>query len=53
LAWEKTFGRGRVLYTALGHREDVWLSEWFRTHLSGIVSWSVLPHNAKRRAVRH
>lgn len=53
LAWEKTFGRGRVLYTALGHREDVWLSEWFRAHLSGIVTWSVLPWNARRRAVRH
>lgn len=54
LAWEKSFGRGRVLYTALGHREDVWLSEWFRTHLTGIVRWAVPPPApGKRRAVRH
>lgn len=55
LAWEKAFGNGRVLYTALGHREDVWLSPWFRAHMSGAVEWAVHPHTtrAKRRAVRH
>lgn len=54
LAWEKRFEKGRVLYTALGHREDVWQSEWFRAHMSGIVQWAVQPPTApKRRAVRH
>ena len=55
LAWEKPFGRGRVLYSALGHRDDVWLSGWFRTHLAGIAKWAVavVPQQAKRRAVRH
>jgi len=54
LAWEKSFGRGRVLYTALGHREDVWLSDWFRAHLTGIVRWAVTPPAyGRRRAVRH
>ena len=51
LAWEKRFGRGRVLYTALGHRADVWSSEWFRAHMTGIVRWAVA--QGKRRAVRH
>jgi uncharacterized protein len=54
LTWEKRFGKGRVLYTALGHREDVWRSEWFRAHLNGIVQWAVdPPSQPKRRAVRH
>ena len=55
LAWEKQFGRGRVLYTALGHRADVWLSQWFRTHVTGIVRWAIAPApaQARRRAVRH
>ncbi|HEV7242941.1 MAG TPA: ThuA domain-containing protein [Thermoanaerobaculia bacterium] len=55
LAWEKRFGNGRVLYTALGHREEVWLSPWFRLHMNGAVEWAVHPTAArpKRRAVRH
>jgi hypothetical protein len=53
LAWAKAFGRGRVVYSALGHREDVWLSEWFRAHVSGILRWAVTPGQAKRRSVRH
>jgi uncharacterized protein len=54
LAWEKRFGKGRVLYTALGHREDVWRSAWFRTHMNGIMQWAVHPpEQPKRRAVRH
>lgn len=54
LAWEKRFGKGRVLYTALGHREDVWHSEWFRAHMNGIVEWALTapPAQPKRRAVR-
>jgi uncharacterized protein len=53
LAWEKPFGEGRVLYTALGHREDVWLSDWFGAHVAGIVDWAVAQPSVKRRVVRH
>lgn len=55
LSWEKTHGAGRVLYTALGHRDDVWTSEWFQTHLAGIVTWALTPapSRPKLRAVRH
>lgn len=28
VAWCKEFGRGRVFYTSLGHREDVWDPAW-------------------------
>jgi type 1 glutamine amidotransferase len=54
IAWEKTYGRGAVLYTALGHREDVWQSAWFRAHMSGILEWALAQRTApsRRRAVR-
>ena len=28
IAWCKLFGRGRVFYTSLGHREDIWDPTW-------------------------
>lgn len=54
IAWEKPYYRGAVLYTALGHREDVWQSAWFRTHVSGIMEWALAQRTAptRRRAVR-
>ena len=52
LSWTRTQGRGRVFYTALGHRSDVWQSEWFRQHLIGAISWSLaLEERPRRRAV--
>ena len=41
LAWHRDHGRGRVIYTALGHREDVLESEWFGRHLLGAICWAV------------
>ena len=28
IAWCKEYGKGRVFYTSLGHREDVWDPDW-------------------------
>jgi type 1 glutamine amidotransferase len=28
ISWCKEFGKGRVFYTSLGHREDMWDAEW-------------------------
>lgn len=39
-AWWKPYGRGRVFYTALGHREEVWTSEAFQRHLLGGIEWA-------------
>jgi type 1 glutamine amidotransferase len=39
IAWQRTHGDGRVFYTSLGHREDVWRSEAFQAHLRGAVDW--------------
>ncbi|HEV8267068.1 MAG TPA: ThuA domain-containing protein [Thermoanaerobaculia bacterium] len=41
LSWTKPHGRGRVFYTALGHRGDVWESASFRSHLLGAIRWSL------------
>jgi uncharacterized protein len=39
LAWAKTYGRGRVFYTALGHREDVWQHSQYQEHILGGIRW--------------
>jgi len=54
LAWCKPYGAGRVFYTALGHRIDVWESEWFQHHIAGAMSWALRRDEIpRRRAVRH
>ena len=39
IAWCKQYGRGRVFYTELGHRDDVWASERYQAHLLGAIRW--------------
>jgi len=54
IAWCKKYGKGRVFYTSLGHREDVWDPNWngkggrknspetakaFQQHLLGGIKW--------------
>jgi uncharacterized protein len=39
LAWAKSYGRGRVFYTALGHREDVWQNMLYQQHILGGIQW--------------
>jgi len=41
LAWTREQGRGRVFYTALGHRPEVWADARFRAHLSGGIEWAL------------
>lgn len=41
LAWTRRSGRGRVFYTALGHREDVYADARFRSHLRGGIRWAL------------
>lgn len=40
LAWTLNFGKGRVLYTALGHREEVWQDQRFVDHVLGAIRWA-------------
>jgi type 1 glutamine amidotransferase len=39
LTWIKNYGQGRVFYTALGHREDVWENDLYRQHILGGIRW--------------
>jgi len=56
IAWCKTYGKGRVFYTSLGHREDVWtpntpesfkrenpkeVSEAYQKHILGGIKWAL------------
>jgi type 1 glutamine amidotransferase len=41
LAWSRSYGGGRVFYTALGHREEVWQDARFRQHLLGALRWAL------------
>ena len=40
LAWAKPYGRGRVWYNGMGHREDVWDSAAFQSMLVGAIEWA-------------
>ncbi|HLK33362.1 MAG TPA: ThuA domain-containing protein, partial [Terriglobales bacterium] len=44
--WARLYGRGRVFYTALGHREDVWQSSVYQSLLTGAMAWTVRDVNA-------
>jgi putative membrane-bound dehydrogenase-like protein len=41
LAWTKEHGKGRVFYTALGHRPELWKDERFLAHLAGGFRWAM------------
>ena len=40
VAWCKDHGRGRVFYTALGHRPEVWSDPRFQEHLVRGLEWA-------------
>jgi type 1 glutamine amidotransferase len=39
--WARMHHKGRVFYTSLGHRDDVWTNPLFQNLLVGAVSWAV------------
>jgi uncharacterized protein len=53
IAWCKEYGEGRVFYTSLGHREDVWDPKWpdrwnspevaeqYQKHILGGIKWAL------------
>lgn len=40
IAWVRSFGKGRVFYTALGHREEVWRDPRFQEMLLQGLRWA-------------
>jgi type 1 glutamine amidotransferase len=45
--WARTEGRGRVWYTAMGHRDDIWTSPTFQSILVGGLHWALGEAKAK------
>ncbi len=47
VAWTNTEGKGRVFYTSLGHREDVWTNPVYQQHVLGGMAWALGQAEAK------
>lgn len=45
-SWARTEGKGRVYYTAIGHRDDVWSNPVFQNMLVGAIQWTTRDVNA-------
>jgi hypothetical protein len=39
LSWYRAYGKGRVFYTALGHRPEVWQDERYQTMIVNAIRW--------------
>jgi uncharacterized protein len=39
--WARMHGKGRVFYTSMGHREDVWTNPKFEQVLLGGIAWAL------------
>ena len=39
--WARMHGKGRVFYTSMGHREDVWTNAIFQSMLEGGLKWAL------------
>jgi len=39
--WARMYGKGRVFYTSMGHRSDVWTNPVFQSVLLGGINWAV------------
>lgn len=46
VTWARMHGKGRVFYTALGHREDVWTNPRFQNMIVGGIKWATRDVNA-------
>jgi len=49
LAWAHPYGKGRVFYSALGHRDEVWQDERFQKMMVNGTLWAM---GVKKSAVR-
>ena len=64
IAWTKSYGKGRVFYTSLGHREDLWdpntpesfkrenskeNSELYQKHILGGIEWALRISKSKKK----
>ena len=50
MTWARSFGKGRVFYTSMGHREDVWENPKYQGLLIGALAWATGPGRCQHRA---
>jgi uncharacterized protein len=41
ISWCKEFGSGKVFYTSLGHRKEVWENPRYQKHILGGIKWAL------------
>jgi type 1 glutamine amidotransferase len=41
VAWTRSEGEGRVFYTSLGHRAEVWRDPRYQQHIAGGIAWAM------------
>jgi uncharacterized protein len=41
VAYTKTYGKGRVFYSTLGHPRELWDQDWLRTMYFEALKWSM------------
>jgi len=41
VAWTREQGRGKVFYTSLGHREEVWMNTKYQAHILAGIKWAL------------
>lgn len=47
VTWARQHGKGRVFYTAMGHRAETWDHEFFLSLLAGAIAWAMAHGKAK------
>ena len=50
ITWARNYGKGRVFYTSMGHREDVWENPMYQGLLLGALGWATGRVEANDRA---
>ncbi len=41
ISWSRSYGKGRVFYTSLGHRREMWLDTHYRKHITGGILFAL------------
>lgn len=41
ISWTKAYGKGRVFYTELGHRDEVWQDPLYQAHIRGGLEFAI------------
>jgi len=40
MGWCHDYGKGRVMYSAMGHPDELWDQDWFIDHIAACIKWA-------------